>query len=119
MINALRDMLEGDTLAAIVIGSDCLDLEAAHLQQAAQSLSDHELVIMPTRDGGFALIGCREADPELFRSVVWSSDQVLEQTLANARGLDYRISLLETVRDIDTLKDLEHYPELLALIASS
>jgi hypothetical protein len=33
--------------------------------------------------------------------------------------LNYRVSLLETVRDIDTLQDLEQYPELLALIASS
>jgi hypothetical protein len=119
MINALRDMIDADTRAAIIIGSDCLDLGIAHLQQAAQALSSHELVLAPAADGGFALIGCREANPDLFKSVAWSSDRVLEQTLANARKLGYRVCLLETVRDIDRLRDLEHYPELLALVASS
>lgn len=119
MINALRDMIDGDKRAAIIIGSDCLDLDPVHLRQAAQSLSDHELVLMPAVDGGFVLIGCREANLELFRSVAWGSGGVLKQTLANARGLGYRVCLLETLRDIDTLQDLEHYPELLALVASS
>jgi rSAM/selenodomain-associated transferase 1 len=119
MINALRDMIDGDLPAAMIIGSDCLDLDAGHLQRAAQALSDHELVLSPAADGGFVLIGCREANPELFKSVVWGSEEVLEQTLENARALEYRVCLLETVRDVDTLGDLEHYPELLALIASS
>ena len=119
MLNALADMLDDGPRAAMIIGSDCLDLEANRLQQAAQALANHELVMIPAADGGFALIGCCEANPALFRSVDWSSGQVLEQTLANARRLDYRVSLLQTVRDIDTLQDLEHYPELLSLIASS
>ena len=119
MLNALQDMLDDGASAAIIIGSDCLDLGAERLQQAAQALASHELVLIPALDGGFALIGCREADPELFRRVHWGSSQVLEQTLANARRLRYRVSLLKSVRDIDTLQDLEHYPELLALIASS
>lgn len=119
MLNALRDLLGDETQAAMIIGSDCLELGADRLQQAAQALSNHELVLIPAADGGFALIGCCEANPELFRSVRWSSSRVLEQTLANARRLRYRVSLLEPVRDVDTLQDLERYPELLALVASS
>lgn len=118
MLNALSDMLD-DAQAAIIIGSDCLDLGPSQLQRAAQALSTHELVLIPAADGGFALIGCRESNPELFRDISWSSGRVLKQTLANARRLEYRVSLLDTVRDIDTLQDLEHYPELLALVASS
>lgn len=119
MTNALRDLIDDSVRAAILVGSDCLDLDAVHLQRAAQALSSHELVLMPAADGGFVLIGCREANPDLFKAVVWSSEAVLKQTLANARALGYRVCLLETVRDIDTLADLELYPELLALVASS
>ena len=119
MFNAFKDMLPGSADGAIIIGSDCLDLTPRHLQLAAQALTDHELALMPAVDGGYALIGCTTINPELFRNVIWSSDQVLEQTISNAERLDYRIRLLETVRDIDTVQDLEHYPELLALIASS
>ena len=119
MFNAIRDLLVTSTDGAIIIGSDCLDITPGHLQHAARTLADHEVVILPALDGGYALIGCTRADSELFRNISWSSDQVLEQTLAHAERLDYRVSLLETVRDIDTLQDLEQYPELLALIASS
>jgi rSAM/selenodomain-associated transferase 1 len=119
MFNALREMLSKSNDGAIVIGSDCLDISSKHLLQAARALADHEVVLLPAFDGGYALIGCSRIDPGLFNNVNWSSDQVLKQTLANAKKLNYRVSLLETVRDIDTLQDLEQYPELLALIASS
>ncbi len=119
MFNAFQDLLATSTDGALIIGSDCLDISPRHLRQAAQELADHELVILPALDGGYALIGCTSINPELFRDVSWGSEQVLEQTISNAEHLNYRISLLETVRDIDTLQDLEQYPELLALIASS
>ena len=118
MVNAMGDLISAGNSAAIIIGSDCLDIDAGHLQRAAQALSDHELVLTPAMDGGFALVGCSEPVAGLFESVAWSSQQALEQTLSNARRLDYRIALLDPVRDIDTLQDLEHYPQLVALIAS-
>ena len=119
MFNATKDILATSTDGAIIIGSDCLDISSRHLLQAARALADHELVLLPALDGGYALIGCTNIEPGLFSNVSWSSDQVLKQTLSNAEKLDYRVSLLETVRDVDTLQDLEQYPELLALIASS
>jgi len=60
-----------------------------------------------------------EAPQALFADVNWSTPSVLEQTLDNAQKLGYRVSLLETLRDIDTLHDLEQYPELLALMTSA
>ncbi len=116
MFNALRELLDGNNDGAIVIGSDCLDLVTTHLQQAAQALADNDLVFLPAIDGGYALIGCRIINPELFNDVSWSSSQVLKQTTTNAENLGYRVTLLETVRDIDTLQDLGHYPELLKLL---
>ncbi len=102
--------------SVILIGSDCLDLQQQQLTQAAEALENHDLVLLPCFDGGFALIGCRKIDPALFDSVAWSSESVLTQTLKNAEALDYRVHLLETVRDIDTLADLNHYPALRTLI---
>lgn len=119
MLHAFAELIDAKSKGAIIIGSDCLDLTVGHIQAAAQALTDHELVLLPALDGGYALIGCSHANPELLKDVAWSTDQVLAQTLANARRLNYRVCLLETVRDIDTLQDLEQYPELLALITSS
>ncbi|MEM7562279.1 MAG: TIGR04282 family arsenosugar biosynthesis glycosyltransferase [Pseudomonadota bacterium] len=115
MYHALSNMLSGNT-SAMIIGSDCLDMSTTRLIQAAEALEDHDLVLIPAIDGGYALIGCRRIDLELFQSVKWSTDEVLTQTLKNAERLNYRVCLLESVRDIDTLHDLEHYPQLLELI---
>lgn len=100
----------------ILIGSDCLDLSQQHFDQALAALDTNDIVLLPTFDGGFAMIGCRVIDPLLFDHVEWSSSRVLQQTIDNAKLLNYQIHLLEMVRDIDTLSDLGHYPELLSII---
>lgn len=119
MYNALQNLLRDSEYGAILIGSDCIDLSPRHLLDAAQALNSHELVLLPAIDGGYALIGCSQPRPELFSDIDWSTERVLEQTTDRARALDFRVCLLETVRDIDTLADVENYPELLALVASS
>jgi hypothetical protein len=119
LFNATKDLFATGAGGAIIIGSDCLDISSRHLLQAARALADHELALLPALDGGYALIGCTRVERRLFNNISWSTDQVLKQTLAHAERLDYRVSLLETVRDVDTLQDLEQYPELLTLIASS
>ena len=118
MYNALQSLLRDSEHGAILTGSDCIDLTRRHLHEAARALSSHELVLMPAIDGGYALIGCSQPRPELFSGIDWSTEQVLRQTLDRARALDFRVCLLETVRDIDTLADVENYPELLALVRS-
>jgi rSAM/selenodomain-associated transferase 2/rSAM/selenodomain-associated transferase 1 len=100
----------------ILIGSDCLDLNQTHFDQTLAALDNNDIVLLPTFDGGFALIGCRVIDPLLFNRVEWSSSHVLQQTIDNAKLLNYQVHLLEMVRDIDTLSDLGHYPELLSII---
>ena len=119
MYHAFQELLDTASDGALIIGTDCLDLTPMHLQDAARSLADHELVLIPALDGGYALIGCTTIEPGLFRDLRWSTDKVYRQTIANAEKLNYRVRSLESLRDIDTLQDLEHYPELLALIASS
>ena len=114
----MRELIASGGDGALLIGTDCLDLTSMHLQAAARALADHELVLLPALDGGYALIGCREIDPALFDGLKWSTERVYAQTLANARRLNFRVKTLEPVRDIDRLEDLEHYPELIALIAS-
>lgn len=119
MHHALRALLADGASGALIAGSDCLDLRPAHLRRAAQALATSDVVVIPALDGGYALIGCREAEPALFAGVDWSTARVLRQTLANVERLGLRLTQLDAVRDIDTLEDLEHYPQLLRLVASS
>ncbi len=113
-----QGLIAGSGQPVLLIGSDCLDLKPEHLILALESLVDHDLVFLPCVDGGFAMIGCRRIEHSIFDQVIWSSDSVLSQTLENAERLDYSVDMLETVRDIDTLHDLSHYPALREIIAS-
>jgi hypothetical protein len=76
LFNATKDLFATGATGAIIIGTDCLDISSRHLLQAARTLADHELVLLPALDGGYALIGCTNADPGLFSNVHWSSDQI-------------------------------------------
>ena len=119
MLQAIGSQLQqqgGDTAKVILIGSDCLDITIDHLRQAIEALNHSDIVLQPALDGGYALIACRKIDARLFSDVIWGCDRVFEQTLKNAKDLDYRVTILETVRDIDTLQDVNHYAELKSLI---
>ena len=121
MLQAISYQLEQpDTgvTKVILIGSDCLDMTVDHFRQAIDALGNHDIVLLPTLDGGFALIACRKIDPQLFSGVEWGGSRVFEQTLRNARTLDFRVSVLETIRDIDTLQDVNKYAELKSLVST-
>lgn len=117
MYNALASQLQTSIDAKVVlIGSDCLDMRQDHFKKVFAALDNYDIVLLPAVDGGFALIGCKRIDTRLFAEVEWGGSQVLQQTLANAKLLDFSVFQLETVRDVDTLDDLKHYPELLNII---
>ena len=91
----------------VIFGSDSPTLPPAMIRRAFDTLADCDLVIGPTEDGGYYLIGCRGFDPQLFHGVEWSTPRTCEQTLANARRLGYRIAPLERWFDLDEWKDVE------------
>lgn len=119
MLQAISSQLQRQTTdnpKIILIGSDCLDMTLDHFQQAIEALCSHDIALLPALDGGYALIACGKIESQLFADVDWSTASVFEQTLKNARTMEYRVSVLESVRDIDTLQDVNHYAELKSLL---
>jgi uncharacterized protein len=91
----------------VIFGSDSPTLPGGIVRQSFAALEACDLVLGPTEDGGYYLIGCRRFDPELFRAVAWSTARTFEQTLANAERLGWRIQTLKKWFDIDGWKDVE------------
>jgi hypothetical protein len=89
----------------VIIGSDAPTLPRAHLHQALDELMAADVVIGPSEDGGYYLIGARVAVPELFSDVRWSTGEVLATTLA--RLGDRAHALLPAWHDVDSAEDLE------------
>jgi len=109
------------TAGTLVIGTDCPRLDAAHLQKAASALAEHDAVLTPAEDGGYVLIGMREASYLAFADIAWSTEHVLIQTRQRLAGIGWRWAEFESFWDVDRKEDFErliqHFPELAGLAA--
>lgn len=90
----------------VAIGADSPTLDPARVREALAALDHADVVLGPTVDGGYYLVGLRAAHPEIFRGIPWSTGAVLEATLARARGAGLTIRLLEPWYDVDGPEDL-------------
>ena len=112
MLHAMHSGLD-DYRRVILIGSDCLDLSVGLLHQVDARLSQAELVLVPAEDGGYVLIAARKSiHPRLFEGIPWGTPRVLEQTKARIDELECNAFLFNSLRDIDRVEDLQHYPGL-------
>ena len=103
----------------VLIGSDNPTLPAAVVEDAARALDDHDLVIGPSTDGGYYLLGMAHHQPRLFEEIAWSTDVVYEQTLERARRLRLRVATVLTWYDVDTVAELERLRRDLAALPPS
>lgn len=92
---------------AVLIGSDFPTLPPQYLERAFELLTTNSLVLGPSTDGGYYLIGLSCPHPEIFRDIEWSTGQVFAQTVDRVEG---DIGLLPPWYDID-------YPENLTMLA--
>lgn len=102
------------TNAALLVGSDSPDMPLDEVRRAAGLLTTSgasvRLVLGPTFDGGYWLIGVRGEPPPVFEAMPWSTPQLMEATVAALdaagwrRGRDYQF--LTRWYDVDTADDL-------------
>ena len=97
--------------SVVLIGCDLPELTSALISNAFNALQSNDVVIGPSCDGGYYLIGLNKETPDLFKEISWSTEKVLSQTLEKAGRLSLKVQLLDQLRDIDTLEDL-HFSKL-------
>ncbi|MEX2601866.1 MAG: TIGR04282 family arsenosugar biosynthesis glycosyltransferase [Balneolaceae bacterium] len=90
----------------VIIGSDCPALKTGHLEEAFRELRRFDLVLGPSVDGGYYLLGMNRFYKELFRDMPWSGPELCGRTLDVAQELRLQVYKLETLNDIDTAEDL-------------
>lgn len=98
----------------VILGTDLPTITHETVAAALHALDDSDVVLGPSADGGYYLVGAREPHPALFTGVAWSTPSVLDATLANARAADLTVHLLAQGRDIDTYEDIVHLKDSLA-----
>jgi uncharacterized protein len=99
---------------AVLIGGDLAPVPLQIFTDAFAMLDcpSHRVVLGPSRDGGYYLVGCNRPTPEIFMGMTWSHDQVLAQTVARLTALQMDVQLLPCWFDIDTLDDLRYLQTL-------
>tara|TARA_B100000579_G_scaffold254348_1_gene209290 strand:+ start:330 stop:1061 length:732 start_codon:yes stop_codon:yes gene_type:complete len=97
--------------SVLLIGTDLPSISHYDLIQALHILNKKEMVLGPSIDGGYWLIGLSNKliNPLLtwpFSGICWGTDEVLQETirLANLNRIDYQ--LLQTKNDLDNISDL-------------
>ena len=103
----LDHLLAAGCSQAIAVNSDGPTLPADYLRQAIVQLETADVVLGPSEDGGYYLIGLKRPWAELFQDITWSTDQVTQQTLARADAMGLTVALLPSWYDVDTGADLE------------
>lgn len=89
----------------VLLGSDSPSLPLDYIRQARTDLLDFPVVMGPSFDGGYYLLGLSQPRQDIFRGITWGTSTVLEKTLAKLQKEEYR--LLPGWYDVDTLADLE------------
>jgi len=94
---------------AIIVASDVPDLSVVIINKAIKELDYHDIVIGPTYDGGYYLLGMKRSNAELFQGISWSTGEVYRGTLGNAAKLGLSVYHLPHLFDIDTVEDLNRW----------
>ena len=73
-------------------------------------------MLIPAEDGGYVLIGAREAQPQLFSGIAWGTAAVMAETRARIAALGLNAAELPALWDVDTEDDLARcermFPEI-------
>ena len=97
----------------IFIGTDLPDLCQLDLVNTIQELKQNDLILGPSNDGGYWLIGLSEKiiSKHLhlpFINIRWSKESVLQNTIDNFASIKLKYKFLEKKIDIDTITDIEN-----------
>ncbi|MCH8949219.1 MAG: TIGR04282 family arsenosugar biosynthesis glycosyltransferase [Chloroflexi bacterium] len=107
MLAALQRVESAGHAPLVMIGTDAPLLQPSHLRAAVRELDTLDLCLGPSADGGYYLLACRTPQPRLFEGVDWGTSAVLASTLRHAKAAGLRVSLLDTLYDVDTPEDLQ------------
>ena len=117
LFHAAEDLLALGFQSLCLIDSDSPTLPGTFLVDAVRWLArpGDRVVLGPSDDGGYYLIGLKRAHARLFEAITWSTDLVLGQTVERARELQLETSLLPAWYDVDDGESLGRLCEELFL----
>jgi rSAM/selenodomain-associated transferase 1 len=90
----------------IAFNSDSPHLPRSVLEDAFETLAGHDVVVGPTHDGGYYLVGAKASHPTLFAGDGMGTSSALERLLSRARTLELSVAFADPFYDVDVAHDL-------------
>lgn len=90
----------------IAFNSDSPHLPASVLERAFETLSTNDVVVGPTHDGGYYLVGAKASYSTLFENDGMGTSTALEKLLARSQALGLSVGFADPFYDIDVADDL-------------
>ncbi len=96
----------------LFVGSDSPTLPPQYVEHTLDLLESRDIVIGPSVDGGYYLIGFSKhgaslSIPTIFEGIAWSTEVVFRQTLGRIQAVNARLGLLPPWYDVDTPTGLQ------------
>ena len=119
LVNAAADLLDKTFHSVCLINSDSPTLPGEILTTAASLLAQEgdRVVLGPSQDGGYYLIGLKRPHRYLFERIAWSTAHVLAHTIERAADIDLPVDLLPVWYDVDDAATLRLLCEELSLLS--
>ena len=99
----------------IAFNSDSPHLPRTVLEGAFETLAAHDVVVGPTHDGGYYLVGAKASYPTLFAGDGMGTSSALERLLSRTRALELSVGFADSFYDIDLVDDLARLAQELRL----
>jgi rSAM/selenodomain-associated transferase 2/rSAM/selenodomain-associated transferase 1 len=95
----------------LLVGTDCPALTARGLHDAFRKLAGTDVVLGPTPDGGYYLVGAKDPPKALLADIPWSTGQTFARTVEELGRKGQRVASLPALRDIDDEEDWNDHLE--------
>jgi uncharacterized protein len=115
LTSAFAHFLEDHQQLTIAFNSDSPHLPRAVLENAFDLLDSHDVVVGPTEDGGYFLVGSKAFHPTLFVHDGMGTSSALERLLSRAQALKLSVGSVTPFYDIDVAEDLTRLAEELRI----
>lgn len=109
MHNAFEEVLNLRYEKVILIGSDLANLSLDILNLAFEILDTKDVVISPSSDGGYSLIGLKKPCFNVFELDEFSNSSVFDKTLKILKEENLSFDLVDEILDIDTIDDIANF----------
>lgn len=109
MCNAIKWLFHKGYEKVSLVGADSPDLPLSYVSKAFEKLDACDIVIGPSEDGGYYLIGMSKPHEAVFEGIQWGHETVLKDTICRAKAAGISYFLLSEWYDIDNLYHLKRW----------